>query len=263
MRKSVFLLCLCISFFSQIPSLYSATFRAILIGDTKDKLLNKVIKKDLKNMQNHIDDLFNSLDIEYLEQITYTGRSVNDEILDELKNLEIQSDDIVFMYFSGHGYQTGDSDDGQWPYLYFSREDVGVNQYQVMQTLWEHQPRLLICFVDCCSNVIEEDEWPETILKETRKIHKNISCRSQDDLADSNIQTLFNERGIIMISSASEGYYSEGTDEDGSCFTNCYIEKFQKMIHSKNEQINWDSLLSKTQKTLWKDQRPRYELILH
>ncbi|MCE2982013.1 MAG: hypothetical protein LW832_00460 [Parachlamydia sp.] len=43
----------------------------ILVGDTKDDELNKVVKKDLKQMSGLIDDIFDEIAIGELDQINY------------------------------------------------------------------------------------------------------------------------------------------------------------------------------------------------
>ncbi len=238
-------------------SLKAATFHSILIGDTDDKELKKVVRKDLLHMEKHIQEVFSALDaVDHLAQNIYVGKRANASIMDELKNLKVETDDIIFLYFSGHGFNTKKNQIENWPFLYFNHGDVGINSYDVVEALIQHQPRLIICFVDCCNNILKPKEFPNFF----------GSVATQNKVAQKmnplNIRQLFQATtGVILISSASPGYYSEGTDEDGSDFTNAYI-KFFKRLMAAPQTSTWEDLLSKTQHKLWKRQRPFYELII-
>lgn len=255
-KISIFFICLmCVV--SQFLALEAVTFHTILIGDTRDKELRKVIQKDLKHMEKHLDEVFEYLDVDWHQQVIYTGRDTNSTILQDLKNLNIQSDDIVFFYFSGHGFYTGNSKKECWPTLYFSQEDIGIDQSYIMQLILARQPRLFICLADCCNNILEEDDIPEIIAKrfkiEPKREGKSLS-----------LQKLFlDARGVILISSAAPEYYAEGTNERGSCFTNCYIKTFNQALQINPEKVSWDSILFKTQQMLWETQKPQYQLIFH
>lgn len=254
------LFCFIPTFFTT-SSLEAATLHAILVGDTHDDELREVIKKDMKHMEDYLNAVFDSLNVDDYEQTSYTGRHVNTTFMNDLATWDIQPDDIVFFYFSGHGFYGENSEIGNWPTLYLSKQDIGINQFDIMQALRKHNPRLLICFADCCNNILDEDD-------ETEILHPAIiqKVARQKEFSNAlNIQKLFWEtKGVIMISSASPSYYAEGTDKKGSCFTNFYIKTFQKATQSNHHpNIDWDFILSKSQRALWKRQRPQYQLFLY
>lgn len=234
----------------------AVTFHAILVGDTRDESLRPVIKKDLRRMEKHVDEVFESLDVDNLEQVTYTGSDTNATLLQDLEKLNIQHDDIVFFYFSGHGFYVTHAQDHCWPFLYLSRDDAGISEYHVMNALAKHNPRLLICLVDCCNNVLEDDELPQVLIKQK-------SSKREKKVASCVINKLFLEnRGVILISSAAPGYYAEGTDEEGSDFTAAYIKMMKKVAHQP-ENASWDFICSGLQIKLGKQQKPQYLLDLH
>ncbi len=253
----IFFICL-IYVVCPFLALEAVTFHTILIGDTRDKELRKVIQKDLKHMEKHLDEVFEYLDVDWHQQLVYTGRDTNSTILQDLKNLHIQPDDIVFFYFSGHGFYTGKSKTECWPTLYFSQEDVGIDQSYIIQLILEQQPRLFICLADCCNNILEEDDDVPEIIAKRFKIEPKREKKS------SGLQKLFLEaKGVVLIASAGPEYYAEGTNEKGSCFTNCYIKTFNQALQSHPEKVSWDSILSKTQHMLWEAQKPQYQLMFH
>jgi hypothetical protein len=196
------------------------------------------------------------------EQTSYSGRDVNRHLMDDLAAWNIQPDDIVFFYFSGHGFYGENPAIGNWPTLYLSKGDVGINQVDIMQVLSAHNPRLLICFADCCNNILDEDDETEILTFPKVSIQKMV--RQKKASAALNTQQLLEKtRGVIMISSASPTYYAEGTDKKGSFFTNRFIKTFQKTVRStQDSNMNWESILSSTQQALWERQKPQYQLIL-
>jgi hypothetical protein len=233
----------------------AVTFHAILVGDTRDESLRSVIKKDLKRMEKHVDEIFESLDVDELEQITYTGSDTNATLLQDLEKLNIQHEDIVFFYFSGHGFYVTHAHHC-WPFLYLSRDDAGINECYIMDILAKYNPRLLICLADCCNNILEEDEIPQVLIKQK-------SSKKEKKFASCVINKLFLEnRGVILISSAAPGYYAEGTDEGGSDFTAAYIKMMKKVAHHP-ENASWDFICSGLQIKLGKQQNPQFQLDLH
>jgi len=245
--------------FFSCQFLEATTFHSILIGDTVDKELKKVIRKDLAHMREHMQEVFNALEgVERFEQNVYVGKRVSVEILDDLRSLDIGTSDIVFLYFSGHGFNTKKNQIENWPFLYFNHGDIGINSYEVLELLAQHQPRLIICFVDCCNNILKPKEFPNFLDRQARQEEFAFTYTS----SHSNIRKLFQEtEGIVLISSASPGFYSEGTDAKGSCFTNVYIRLFKELTES-TEPTSWQEILDRAQEKLWKRQRPYYELLL-
>jgi len=235
----------------------AATFHSILIGDTDDEILKKVAKKDMLNMSNHMQNICNALDtVEKFQQSTYVGRRVDVTILEDLKNLEIGTDDIVFLYYSGHGFNTKQNQSQIWPYIYFNHGDIGINSPDIVEILMQHQPRLVICFIDCCNNILKPKDFPNFFEKEANI--DGLTFAKSNKVK--NLRKLFQEtHGLILIAGAAPGYYSEGTDRKGSCFTNVYLRIFNDLVKS-SENASWEEILSQAQQHLWKRQHPYYEL---
>lgn len=237
--------------------LESATFHAILIGDSDDQELKKVVVRDLTHMKEHLKEVYLSLDeVNSYSQNIYLGKQVNSTVLDQLASLKIKEEDIVFFYYSGHGFNTKRNKAEKWPYLYFNHGDIGINSRSIVEILLNYQPRLIICFFDCCNNVLKHKDIP-MLFQLGHAQQKKLRIKP------ANVRKLFQEtKGLVLISSASPDFYSEGTDQNGSFFTNQYIEIFKKNMSSENPS-SWDDLLSKTCTILWKRQRPFYELMLY
>jgi hypothetical protein len=249
------LLVLALCFLAFKGPLQSATLHIILVGDTKDEVLNQVIKKDLKHMDNFIEELFDEMDLDELDQITYTGKDTNSSFLYDLAQLKVAPDDVIFFYFSGHGFYAPKENENQWPFLYLSREDSGVSQLHVTQLLLNLNARLTICFADCCNNILSDEEVPDLLIK-------NMPFQTDGSHRQTHLTDLFcKARGCILISSASPGFYAEGTDEKGSCFTNRFIKIFNRSLE-KEEGISWEFICLKAQQSLWNEQQPQFQIMV-
>lgn len=245
--------------FWVVSCLQATTFHSILVGDSDDQELKKVVRKDLLHMQTHTQEIFHALQgVERLEQRVYRGEQVNPLLMQELAQLPIEPNDIVFFYFSGHGFNTKSHRQILWPFLYFNHGDIGIDTRQIVEQLLFYQPRLLVFFVDCCNNILKPRDFPNFLQREAQ-VAEQVEL---DMNAFFNIRHLFqNFEGVIIISSASPGFYSEGTDEKGSCFTNCYLRFFKSFTNS-SALTSWQQILGQVQKKLWKRQRPYYDLLI-
>ena len=248
-----------ISFFWVVSCLQATTFHSILVGDSDDQELKKVVTKDLLHMQAHTQEIFNALQgVECFEQRVYKAEQVNPLLMQELAQLTIERDDIVFFYFSGHGFNTKKHRQTLWPFLYFNHGDIGIDSLQIMEQLLFYRPRLLVFLVDCCNNLLKPRDFPNFLQREAQ-VGDQVELETS---AFFNICHLFqNFEGVIMISSASPGFYSEGTDKKGSCFTNCYL-RFFKRFTSSSSPTSWQEILAQVQRKLWKRQRPHYDLLI-
>ena len=76
--------------FWVVSCLQATTFHSILVGDSDDQELKKVVRKDLLHMQTHTQEIFHALQgVERLEQRVYRGEQVNPLLMQELAQLPI------------------------------------------------------------------------------------------------------------------------------------------------------------------------------
>ena len=65
----------------------------------------------------------------------------------------------------------------------------------------------------------------------------------------------------IIVASASPQFYAEGTDQGGSYFTNRFI-RFFNIKSSFTNETTWEEILEASKQSLWKSQRPYYDVNL-
>lgn len=246
-----------------VSQLQASTFYAILVGDTQDSELKKMIRKDLSLMSKHLEKISGWIpSVNDFKLLTFTRKDLNSSFLKKLGKLEIQPSDIVFFYYSGHGFFMSHQDNEfsycNSQYLYFDQSDIGVSFYEVLCTLMIKQPRLTVCLIDCCNDHIKDDEIPLTLHFRARSL-KNSRYKPNPE----QIRYLFEENnGLILGFSASRGYCAEGSDEEGSDFTRSYIHYFERMTSSDSE-VNWSDILAKTCGKHFNKQHSYYEIDLN
>lgn len=246
-----------LSRFALFFPLEAASFHAILIGDTNDPQLHRLIALDIINIRDHLDLLVPYLELEAYKQTLLIGNNVDASIRKKLMNLDIQPDDIVFFYFSGHGYESNASDAEQWPRLLFTNDLTSMKQTAVVKILQKYRPRLIICLADCCNDINDYffyDVLSASLANKNRETALIIKPESVKQL-------FLLLRGVIMISSSSPGYRALGTNKEGSYFTRLYIKEVNHAVRTGNS-AGWEIILKKVTTLLWEQQRPQFDLIV-
>ena len=246
----------------NIPQIHASTFYGILVGDTQDSELKKMVRKDLALMSKHLEKISSAIsNVEEFKLLTYTRKDLNSTFLKKIEHLEIQPSDIVFFYYSGHGFymsqQYNEFCASNSLYLYFDKSDVGVPFNEILSIFMMKQPRLTICLIDCCNDPVKKDEIPLKLISRARS-SKSSKFRPHPDA----IRNLFEKNnGLILGFSAAPGYCAEGTDEEGSDFTRSYVHYFEKIASTPSE-VCWENILAKTCSKHFKKQHPYYEILL-
>jgi hypothetical protein len=166
-------------------------------------------------------------------------------------NLPKNSDDIVFFYYSGHGYI--DAPGIQWPQLnLFEKLTLGSRiMYQkiffsggnMQKDIRQLHNRLSIIFFDCCNgNEKDMDRY-----KLSHPLYKPV-LRKKYSLPG--LESLFlKTKGLITVSSASphelSGCYPK-TKPYGGFFTTGLLLSFIKCCKSSN--VTWEQILDETNK---------------
>jgi hypothetical protein len=169
----------------------AANLHAIIVADTTDESIGDSTTVDCSNMRAEMKKIahFTKLD---LKETTIEGEDVvPGKVLDKLDNLDIQSDDVVIFYFSGHGYRTDGKKDSPWPNLFFSRVEKGIDFELIGKRLEQHDPRLLLVIADVCNSIIAEEYAPALV---TRSLLESIFAEESNPL-----KLFFLLTGVIPI----------------------------------------------------------------
>jgi len=230
-----------------LPSLSeAATLRAVLMGDTNDRL-GYLIEKGLREMEQEMHTIAAYADLDL--DITYVqGKDFSSQnILNTLQNLEVDEDDLVFLYSFSHGYREKQTAT-PWPSIHIPSDDSwtgeGIDQLVLTEILQEKNPKLLISMVSCCNSYT--DDWckPKRIERSTRFILRN------PELVKQNYRHLFTEcKGTIIISSSTPGKYSAVDADCGEYTLSAFLHTLRRK--SQSETLSWQSLIEMTKDKTW------------
>lgn len=237
---------LCLIFVSLICASFSfdiqaANFHVFMVGDTEDESLSAAFQNDLDMMDKQVKEIAKQTGLK-LKLTTFNGTSVTPEnILSQLDLMQVGKDDVVFLYFTMHGYRT-QSKKNPWPSLYFGVSGVGVDYQLLTQIIQEKHPRLLLAIADSCNSYLPAGAYIPTIMKN--------NFGSKDSLISVNYKKLFLEgKGTIIISGSHPGQYS-WSDGKVSIYTVKFLESLKEVV-SGQEPADWSIVLDKaTQKVV-------------
>lgn len=252
-----FLSIISFALFLQQTSADAASLRAIIVCDTQADSIGKSVAADLTKVRQEVLKVSHYIGLEAKLSI-FEKNNVNESVVSYLEMQEVDPDDIVIFFFSGHGYRTESKVGNIWPNLYFTPINKGVDFYQIIQIINQKNPRLLIAIADCCNNVMEENYAP-SVLK-----NGNLALRTnRKDYTKHNYQTLFlKQAGTIIVSSSEPGEYSWAT-KSGGLYTLALFESLNKEVMT-TPVADWRIILDNASlKIIRRDigQTPQYELL--
>lgn len=208
--------------------------------------------EDFKNMKKQFADIAKAIDMKFkVHDIEFN----TEKTIQFIETFNCEPTDIVFYYYSGHGYRFHDQK-VVWPYLDIcdmDEEECGVSLDWVHRELIMKKPKMSFAFGDCCNSIVEMDE-PKSFLTRSRGIKGSTK----------GYKALFNLNNVHIVSSGSlPGQYSLGTDY-GGIYTNSLLNVLKKSQHIEN--LSWKYVLDKTKSTTIndsdKEHTPHYMILL-
>lgn len=211
--------------------------KAIILCDTIAENIEASVASDMKNIQEALKKISKKTGLKLAVKVIASDY-LKEPFLAHINSLQINKDDIVFFYFSGHGFRTERKKDNQWPDLYLTPDHQALDFKEITQILQEKKPRLLIAFADCCNNILDEESAPPTQSLHAFKSHKPIKPEL------TNYKRLFiNTKGSIIISGAAPGEFSWGTLK-GGLFTLAFLQSIVDEVHYPRP-ANWRVLIER------------------
>ena len=201
------------------------TVHALLVIMDDDPRIGTNVKVDRKNIVQLLGSIENELcDVETTTLLSSKDQATRNGVLEWIRNIHTEKDDILFIYYAGHGgmndkKQTFLVTEGKW----ILRSDL-VNAIEQVKS-----PRLKLLITDCCSSLVSQ------------KLDPNLqSSRSMTRLTERTLRNLFLEhQGFLHVTAATEGQYGWSNIVTGGWFTKNLIES----LNSKPDE-NRDSFLT-------------------
>lgn len=248
--KQLFLTIVCFGCLAlSTHSLNAASLHAIIVADTLDKNIGRSVAFDLENIQAEVRNIAFYTELELKETIFKDDQVLPSQLLQAIDQLEINEDDVIFFYFSGHGFRTEKKGETPWPNLYFCSVDQGIEFDWIGKKLENYHPRLTIMMADACNNFIPKPIAPPLMRKSIIR----------ESLIKDNYSKLFLEcKGILMITSSLAGEFSFAT-KSGGLFTRAFLQHFHSALEGHSE-ADWFSILEHTSDQIGRRQHPDFRM---
>lgn len=247
---------ICTILFSTV-ALQGATFHAVIICDTNAENIGPSVLADYQQIRKEFKNISLMTGMT-LNEMIYSGNAINTEILRNVDCLEVGSDDVVFFYFSGHGYRTDSKNNNQWPNLYLTPIQSGIDLLDVVSILRNKRPRMILAIGDCCNNVIPENFAPPVI-----KVTKKALMMRSIDIMQNYKQLFLTHKGTIIMSGSIPGQVSWGS-ETGGFYTQSFFYSLNLEAYTSFNP-SWYVILDRASLIVIQEdigQTPQYELLV-
>lgn len=216
----------------------AACLHGILVGDTNCGELKGSILVDIRSIENHLIDIagHSQLQLKIHQIIAHDANS--SAVLNYINQLVADKEDVIFFYFSGHGFRTPSKEKNPWPNIYFATDQTGIDLLEIGNILKAKAAHLSVVFADCCNSSLPNYLAPPL----AKGKHTSITDRER---ITSNIKKLYIETdGLVMIASSKAGQASWSIGSEGSLYTGVYSEAFKSFVKQRDGAvISWQSLL--------------------
>lgn len=206
----------------------AATLHAIFVIDTDDKSIGGMVARDLGIVGDEVQRIAQATGLTLADRV-YKGRDFTiDNVKNAVNSVAPGPDDVVFFYYSGHGFRTPPKK-SDWPYFFFHSERT-IDFGWVADTLRNKGARLAISLVDACNNVVNV---------QVREEQKGIPATASK--AAAGYKELFlGYKGFVTAASSIPGETSTATGS-GSLFTLSFLKALRSEI--AQARPGWKSLM--------------------
>lgn len=192
-------------FFIGTQYAYSQAMHALVVAATEDERIGKGVVKNMQNMTKIIQDVANILDCEFdFEQYSHS-QCTKADVMGWINNLDVEPDDVVFFFYSGHGGRALNDAD-IFPQMCMnnpSNQSLYLPVTHVEKLIEKKNPRLAIIITECCNS--------ESAGIKIKPLFA-MSDEEYSSVGDYNAQALkdlfFNAKGMVKISSSKPTEYS-------------------------------------------------------
>ena len=242
-------------FTSSLVVAEARTFHALLIIMDADRTLSEQAQVNQQRMEEFLNNIEASLahkKVDCAVKIDLLASSAEhpekeataNNILNWLQNVRPAHDDIVFVYYTGHGKADTEGEKE----LYLLLPQANFYRHKLVNAMKRLQCRLKILVTENCSS------GPRVAASTSseRQLHKFDVNKIADspDLADTFTHLFIQHKGFLDITSASEGEFSLGDDSKGSWFTTAFVKAICRLNNlDQNPQdgfVSWMEVFAAT-----------------
>jgi GH25 family lysozyme M1 (1,4-beta-N-acetylmuramidase) len=214
------------------------TLHAILIGDTSDGTIGPGITANLQKINSFLNV------VETIAEIPVARYEIKDAafnckaIVDQLRSIDVSSNDVVLFYYSGHGFRR---DTSQTIFPEFdcrrSADETRAALADIATYLRsEKKPGLVLLLADTC-NVVIEAEVPVAAAAAPPQDVRKAALR----------RLLLGYSGGITASGSTPGnpsWYMNSGGLIGGFFTNQFLRVLDRRIASQGANVRWQDIMT-------------------
>lgn len=240
-RKIAFSFLTAISFLGSIPEA-QATFHLLIVADVEDASIGQSVAVDVDRVRREFETIADHLNEELNIEILMGEDFSKDVVLEVVEELEVEADDVVVFYYSGHGFHSS----AQQTVLPIFHMDQPLKSTDVAHQIYEKNPRFSLILSDCCNSYMSWDREPQTkgpaAYGEASSLA--VSADSKGDL----FKKLFMEtEGMLIMTGSATGEYSFCNAYDGGYFTHYLFSALHEPTELK-ANTSWSSLFNSAAK---------------
>ena len=232
MNKRTHFFCLILLLGMFVPSISTAaTLYAIIVGDTNISDIGASVEVDMERMEKLMNMISENTDLTLKLQKIIGNDLTNKNVKNAINRISPKSDDVVFFYWSGHGYNSGGS---VLPTMHINKinnQKSNVKLSDVTEKINKKKSRLFILIGDTCNTSLNANR---------RDFNDTFSRKSSE-----NFEELFLKyKGTVFASGAEVGGYSYGNKLKGGAYTTIFLNNLMQELSSSGIP-SWDKLMER------------------
>ena len=216
---------------------HAADLVAIVVGNTLPRENNVGREHDVMKMIDELEKISEYTGLK-LDLTLYIHEEYNSKLLTKLEKISVNQDDVLFFYYSGHGYRESDKppEENPWPNIHIDLEKKGIDHKVITEILQEKGPRLLFSLVNSCNNITDE---------KIELVRRGVSFEKPSSVQENYKKLFLEHSGTIVSSSSIPGQYSYRNPEKGTL----YLEGFLNALHEevkREGELSWEAIFLRT-----------------
>jgi hypothetical protein len=224
---------------------------AIVVADIHDSAIGLSVRQDVFQWTWELNRIAEYTELEVVPHLIVDDHFGANKVINEIRDLEVEADDVVLFAYSGHGYRN-ESKESKWPVMFVDWQKTCLDIATVADEVAQKCPRFALVVADCCNAVYADSEAPTYRGSLPRSVYSNYTKE--------NYRALFcDSTGMLVISASNIGEYAYGYSNGG-----LYTYNFLSNLRSQAKTVRgltWDAILTKTYDKVVYKQTPIHEFI--
>jgi len=223
--------------------LHAQTLYGIIMADTDDEYIGAGCTTDIRLMNNQFEKIAEG--IGYKAKITVLTKETftMEALYETIRNVDCKPDDIIFFYYTGHGYNLSDRT-SSYPLIQIKKQKDQLRSNPALDDIHaeicKKGGKFGITIGDCCNNVITVP------VPNSRDVVAKVPRLTNDFY-----RKLFLEnKGNVLITSARPPQFSPTHPQIGSLYTVAFTQAMTYGEAYNTKGVTWQQLLNDTDNRL-------------